>query len=252
MIEPIATVQPKPVPTGGANSYASSDLEALLVLRRYRDWILDEFRPYLQGNAAEIGAGIGSYSEEILQSVATLDLVEPSSIGVERLTAAFARNGRIKLIPSTAEQWLADSRPESYDSVVMINVLEHIADDESTLAGLRRVLRPDGHLLLFVPALMLLFSRLDTLLGHYRRYHLPALRKKVEAAGFVIRSARYFDVLGTAPWLVVNRMFGATEFSPGAAAFYDAVGVPLTRTLERVVTPPFGKNVLLIAQRNHS
>lgn len=231
-----------------ASDYTSSDLEALLVLRRYRDWILGEFAPYLRGNAVEIGAGIGSYSREILRSVASLDLVEPSVTGASHLANAFAAEARVTLVPSTAEHWVAAAGTDSYDSAVMINVLEHIDDDRQMLGELRRVIRPSGHLLLFVPALMQLYSPLDQLLGHHRRYHLPDLREKVEAAGFVIQIARYFDILGTLPWLVVNRILGATSFSSGLAALYDGIGVPLTSTFERIVSPPFGKNILLIAQ----
>lgn len=229
--------------------YEGSDLEALLVLRRYRDWILDEFRPYLRGEVAEIGAGIGSFSQAIQQAVTALEAIEPSAPLFPRLQANLDPRNRMRARNTTAEAWLAGAAGERYDAIVMVNVLEHIADDTEVLRQSNRVLRRGGHLLLFVPALMALYSPLDRLVGHYRRYHKAALRAQVENAGFAIRHCRYFDALGVLPWLVVNRLGGARRFNPTAAALYDAIGVPIARAIERHISPPLGKNLLLVAER---
>lgn len=229
--------------------YAGADLEALQVLRQYRDWILNEFKPHLSGAAVEIGAGIGSYSELLLKFVSSLDLVEPSALQFRHLEQRFLGDPRIRVLQAGAEAWAQAAPSESRDTIIMINVLEHISDDVQTLRDLHRVLRPGGHLLLFVPALMLLYSRLDSLLGHHRRYDRSGLTQKVEGAGFDVLWCHYFDFLGILPWLVVNRLGGATTFSPKAASLYDAVGVPMTRTLERYHRPPIGKNLILAATR---
>jgi len=106
-----------------------------------------------------------------------------------------------------------------------------------------------GHLLLFVPALQFLFSELDRQFGHFRRYRRSELRAKVGDAGFEIGLACYFDILGVAPWWLLNTVGGKTDFNPKMVRLYDAVGVPLTRLAERLLSPPFGKNVLLVARR---
>lgn len=233
----------------GPGSYEGSDLEALSVLRRYRDWILAEFRPYLHGRAVEIGAGIGSYSQEMLNFVTTLEAIEPSSALFGRLQDGLGHNPRAQVVNVTAEQWARSAYPQSYDTAVMINVLEHIRDDLEILCRVHRALRPGGHLLLFVPALMALYSPLDRLVGHHRRYRETELRAKVERAGFSVRRCRYFDMLGILPWLVVNRWVGAPRFNTSAARLYDAVGVPVTRAIERCVRPPIGKNLIVVAAR---
>lgn len=230
-------------------AYEGSDLETLLVLRRYRQWVMDEMRPYLGGRAAEIGAGIGAYSAALLESTSTLDLIEPSSVQHQRLIERFAQEDRVRVLNSSAEQWTAAAEPGSYDSVVMINVLEHVTDDAAILSQICRALRPGGHLLIFVPALMILYSALDRLVGHHRRYNRGELVGKSVAAGFKVERCRYFDLLGTIPWFIVNRLAGATDFNPAAARLYDAIGVPVTRAFESVIAPPFGKNLLLIATK---
>jgi SAM-dependent methyltransferase len=230
-------------------TYDGADLDTLLVLRRYRQWVLDELQPYLGGRAAEIGAGIGAYSADLLQRTSTLDLIEPSAAQHNRLVDRFAQESRVRVLNSTAEQWAASADPGSYDSVVMINVMEHVADDTALMNEVYRALRPGGRLLLFVPALMVLYSTLDRLVGHHRRYSRNELMRKSGSAGFQVQRCRYFDLLGTIPWFIVNRLGGATEFNLAAARLYDTVGVPLTRSLERLFPPPFGKNLIFIARK---
>jgi SAM-dependent methyltransferase len=234
---------------GSPSDYAGTELEALQVLVRYRDWIVDEFRPHLRGHAVEIGAGIGSYSRQLVDSVDRLDMIEPS-IGLhQKLVAEFGNDRRITLLRTTVEDWASQVPDQRYDTAVMINVLEHIADDAGVLRQLYRTLRPGGRLLLFVPALMMLYSKLDRSFGHYRRYRRQELACKVAAAGFDVQICRYFDLLGVLPWLVINRWAGAQRFNPTAARLYDRIGVPLTRTIERLVPLPLGKNLLLVASR---
>ncbi|MBI3443812.1 MAG: class I SAM-dependent methyltransferase [Magnetospirillum sp.] len=229
--------------------YHGDDLEALSTLKRYRQWIVDEFSPYLTGRVAEIGAGIGNYSEELLCHADHLDMVEPAARPASLLQDRMADQERVRLIRSTAEEWAANAPPGSYDGVVMINVLEHIENDAAMAAEIFRALIPGGHFLLFVPALMALFSKLDAIHGHYRRYGLEELKAKVTAAGFVVETAKYVDVLGVLPWLVINKWMGQTEFKPGMISLYDRFGVPATRAVEKLIRFPFGKNVLLVARR---
>ncbi len=249
---PVATPRQPPADSFGAPfDYAGTELEALQVLIHYRDWIVDEFRPYLHGHAVEIGAGIGSYSRQLVEAVNHLDMIEPSTGLHQKLVAEFGNDRRITVLRATAEEWAAQAPADRYDAAIMINVLEHIADDAGILRQLHRTLRGDGKLLLFVPALMMLYSPLDRAFGHYRRYHRKELTDKVTSAGFNIHVCRYFDILGFLPWLVVNRWTGAQRFNPTAARLYDRIGVPLTRAIERLIPVPIGKNLLVIASRNH-
>ena len=230
--------------------YDGEDLEVLLGLHRYRQWIFSDMAPYLGSRSVEIGAGIGSFTKLLLGAVDTLDVIEPSPPLHPWLERQFGGLEQVRIVPDSAERWIAGARPGAYDSVVLINVLEHMQDDDAMLRNFAGVLAPGGYLLLFVPALMLLFSELDRRYGHYRRYALPALRRQVAAAGFSIVTARYFDILGLLPWLILNTWMGKTAFSPRLTRLYDRFGVPLTRAVESMVTPPVGKNILLIARKS--
>ena len=233
----------------GSAVYEGADLEALSVLRNYRRWIMARFRPFVAGDVVEIGAGIGTFSEMLAPLARSLAIVEPSPALSPALAARFAGTQGVDVHAAGLEDWLARAGPASADTVVMINVLEHIEDDAAALAGLHAALRPGGHLLLYGPALRWLYGEIDRVHGHFRRYHLDELRGRAAAAGFDVLSARYFDFLGVLPWWLINTKGGATAFNPRAADVYDRIGVPLTRALETLIPPPVGKNLIAVLKR---
>ncbi len=229
--------------------YEGSDLESLANLRRYQRWIVDTFRPYLGGDAVEFGPGAGAISELLVPLVSRLELVEPSPNLGEKLDRRFAGRPAIRVHRQTLERWVAGRADQSCDSVILVNVLEHIENDRQALDHIHRILRPGGHLLLMVPALKFLFSDLDAFYGHFRRYMLPDLRRRVGEAGFGIVHARYFDIAGIVPWWILNTLLGATTFNPRLMRIYDTLVVPVTRAFESVVRPPLGKNVIMVGRR---
>ncbi len=139
---------------------------------------------------------------------------------------------------------------ELYDLVLCVNVLEHIADDSAALRQLHHVLKDDGVLVLYVPAFRILWSTMDDLAGHYRRYTRSALERTVIDCGFRIHASRYCDAAGFFASLLY-RLVARTERPPSLQSLrlYDRVGVPVTRLLDAVVHGCFGKNVLICATR---
>lgn len=239
-------------PVGAAASYAGHDLEVLSGLTHYYAWIMDHFAPFARGAMVEYGAGSGNLSARLRPLAAHLDLVEPSPRLVPMLQERFGGDAAVTVQDSNLEAHIAAVPASTYDCAVLVNVLEHIADDAQALRELFRVLKPGGALLLFVPAMPFLFSRLDTFYGHFRRYRRDDLARKVGEAGFEVRDARYLDLLGVVPWWLLNTLGGAVTFNPALVRLYDRVGVPLTRRIERLFrAAPFGKNVLLIARKKN-
>ncbi|MGE5505870.1 MAG: methyltransferase domain-containing protein [Actinomycetota bacterium] len=231
------------------HAYEGSDLEVLGQMRRYYDWIVRFFRPHLGGHVIEYGAGAGSISERLLPFADRLDLVEPAANLAELLRARFADEPRITVQHALLEQYVDGLPPASVDAQVLVNVLEHVRDDDHALAGLFRATAPGGHLLLFVPALRALMSELDRQHGHFRRYHRDELAAQVRRAGFEVVDARYVDMIGVVPWLVFNTWMGQTEFKPRMIRFYDRFVHPVTEMIESVLPTPFGKNVVVLARR---
>ena len=121
--------------------------------------------------------------------------------------------------------------------------------DAEELALVHKALKPGGYALIFVPALSFLYSPLDKQLGHYRRYHKPGLSALARSAGFTLKKVKYFDIAGVLPWYLAYVLL-KRPMSAGPVGLYDSLIIPVTRALEAVIPPPFGKNLLLIAQKS--
>ncbi|MCR4340392.1 MAG: hypothetical protein NUW01_10970 [Gemmatimonadaceae bacterium] len=103
--------------------------------------------------------------------------------------------------------------------------------------------------MIFVPALSWLYSDFDRQIGHYRRYAKSGLCRLVEDAGFNLTKVRYFDVAGIIPWYV-NFVLLRNSIGSRSVSLYDRLVVPVMRVAERLIPPPVGKNVLLVARKS--
>jgi len=219
----------------------------------YHRWILDLMRPYVGRNIVEVGAGTGSFSELLLTTDPdSLTMVEPSEMYDDLCENISARPNIPSVryhqnIFSNVAPEIATSGPP--DSIIYINVLEHIENDLDELRVVHRTLKPSGHVIVFVPALPMLFSKFDRSIGHFRRYTKGELQKKLEDAGFRVKDLRWFDMLGILPWLVKYRLGGSTSMEAGAVELYDRVAVPVIRRAESLIKPPVGKNLFAVAEK---
>lgn len=229
-------------------TYPGKELEALSVARNYHRWIVGEIASYLGRRVAEVGAGVGSVSELILErDVDELFAFEPSGNMYPVLAGKLGRETRVTLINDFFSPRYSAG---NFDSVVYINVLEHIEDDRAELTQAFESLSPGGHLAVFVPACSWLYSDFDRQIGHFRRYTKPGLCERVTTAGFTVVKARHFDIAGIIPWYVNFVLFGADSIGGRSVALYDRLIVPVMRVVEGVIPPPAGKNVLLIARKS--
>ncbi len=220
-------------------------LESLDGAENYRGWILEFATPFLEGPILEVGAGHGTFSAE-LAGVAPVTAVEPDPYAAQQLVDRYADDPRVTVIADTVEHL---SPEPHFRSAVMINVLEHIADDRRALDAIHRRLVPGGHLVLWVPAFQLLYADFDRKLGHERRYRRRPLVDLVTSAGYRVVDARYVNVPGWFSWLLLVRMLSMEPTSPKAIALFDRWFVPVVRSVERWINPPFGQSVLLVARR---
>lgn len=229
--------------------YEGQDLEALGDLARYTGWILDTFDPWLRGRVIEVGAGIGNVSARYLDHVDQALLVEPALNLHAKLESRLGSHPKVRTSAALLHEVPVELTAEPFDAAIMVNVLEHIDDDRAVLADLHKLLRPGGAVLVFVPAHQWLYGSLDSLVHHVRRYEQRELQSKIADAGFEVALCRPFDLLGIAPWLVAGRVVKQKRFDERGAQLYDRFGVPLTRWLEKHVTPPYGKSLIAVGIR---
>lgn len=234
--------------------YAGTELVAMAEAHNYQRWILSRCRPHLGRVVLEHGAGVGTYSTLLLRErIEKLVALEPAAnllpvLGAELATRG-AQGARAEIVSGTLEANAAALRAHGVESVVSINVLEHIADDEGTLRTMHDVLPDGGRLILFVPALPWLYGSLDVAFEHFRRYGRRELVDKVTRAGFSVVNARFVNLPGVLPWWLAGRLLRGRTLAPGAVRFYDRFVLPLVAWLEDRFPPPLGQNLLLIARR---
>jgi SAM-dependent methyltransferase len=228
---------------------AQDDLECLAASKHFFDWVLTDFGPYLHGSVLEVGAGAGTITRKLEKhpGVTSVVSLEPAANMFGSLDAYAALTPRVSAHRATLTEYLRTA-PETFDAVLYVNVLEHIADDAAEVRLAASALRPGGALLVFGPAMEALYSELDHKAGHYRRYSTLALREIAEAAGLRVHLLGYFDVLGVLPYLVVYRWLRRPAISGSTVWGYDRLIVPASRLIQRMIgRPPIGKNVLLVA-----
>lgn len=234
--------------THDPNQYEGHDLEAMSAAPHYHEWILSNFRPFITGDVIEVGAGSGNFSSLLLkEKIRSLVALEPSHQMYPLLAERLANNPNASYEQDTFKNFIS-KRPVSFDSIVYVNVLEHIENDQEELSLMYQALKPGGQICIFVPALPMLFSQHDKTVGHFRRYTKPDMRRKLMSAGFSITKLTYFDIAGILPWLIFMKLFGQ-PVSSGSAALYDNVVVLPMRVVESVVPLPFGKNLLVVGKK---
>lgn len=173
----------------------------------------------------EVGCGTGS-NIHLLQQFGTVDAVEPDDSARALATSRSGVAVKGGLLPNGVE--LEDG---AYDLIVLLDVLEHIPDDREALTALRSKLRPNGRILLTVPAMPWLWSAHDAAHHHHRRYTGSTLLGVLRAGGYSVRYLSYFNTI-LFPLIVLARGVGKlTGREGGDDAMPPAV---LNRLLEKL------------------
>jgi len=210
----------------------------------YRDWIVDLATPHLGDRLLEVGAGHGTFTERFAE-LGSVVAVEPDEYAAARLSERFDTDDRITTVSGVA----ADVDADGFDGAVMINVLEHIEDDQGVLRDIGDRLQPGACLSIWVPAFQLLYSPFDTKLGHVRRYRKHELVADVREAGYDVVDARYVNMPGWFSWLLLVRMLRQEPTSATTVKIFDRWIVPVVRWVEDRVRMPFGQSVFLVARK---
>jgi 2-polyprenyl-3-methyl-5-hydroxy-6-metoxy-1,4-benzoquinol methylase len=231
-------------------SVQTDTLEILSAAEHYNRWIFSVFQPYLGPRILEVGCGIGTYTQMLLDTAPVNEVIslEMQPDYIERLNARISVPAA-KHLTARCQNILEDTTGlEGLNGVMMLNVLEHIEDDAHCLGVLKGLLDPGGKLLILVPALPWLYSDYDRSISHYRRYTKKSLKAVVEGQGFQIQKLQYFNALGIAGWWVRFCLLKQTQFEPKSVRLFNALA-PALQNVERFIPPPLGLSLVLVAEK---
>ena len=229
------------------DEYGSHILHSLERAQHFNRWMADAIAPHVGARVLEIGAGIGNITTELLPR----DLYVASDINPQYL--AYLRNLalgkpylRIDNIdagdPAALARWQG-----CFDTVVCLNVLEHVPDPLVALRNMRSALRPGGRLVLYVPQGPWLYSSLDQVLGHRCRYRKEQLAEELRQSGFELEGMRDFNRVAVAGWWWNGKVMRKKEFGRLQLKLFNML-LPLLRGIEPLVPGP-GLGIIATAVR---
>ena len=232
--------------------YAADDLETMSEAVRYQAHVFGLVRPYLGTRVLEVGCGIGTMSRQILDTNDRLRLmcIEPNANCAVRAGEELRGQERATIRGCHLEECDRDElRHQRFDTIVCVNVLEHIEDDVQALALFREVVTgTGGQVLIFVPAMQGLYGPHDAALGHHRRYSKRSLTAAFDAAGLDVVTLKYTNPLGLLGWMYNLYISGNTEHTSNQIRLFERFVAPWALPLERVVTPPIGLSLFAVGR----
>jgi SAM-dependent methyltransferase len=206
----------------------------------YLSWVASLCNPHLGRRVLEVGAGIGAITAryEHGRDVVANDV---SARCVTALRERFADRPNVRVEDRDLRSLELGER---FDSVLMVNVLEHIIDDVEALKGLSRLLAPGGKIVVYVPALNGLYGPWDETIGHYRRYSIWRLREVFKQADLDPIELRWVNFLAIPAWAAFSRGDVEDQGRSGKLLrLWDRTAVPVARFVESRVRVPIGLNV---------
>ena len=225
-------------------TYEGRELELFSNARKWKQYFSSILIPYIQGSVLEVGAGIGGSTITLVNnSVDSWTCLEPDPILLMYINAKIRDkelpdychlfNGRVNDLPPGL----------LYDTVLYIDVIEHIEDDRLELEQVIRFLKPGGHLLILVPAIPILYSSFDKNIGHFRRYRRKTL-KLVIPGDMQQVWIKYLDSMGFIASLA-NKLFQRKPTpSESQVVFWDKLLVPLSKCFDKITFHRFGKSII--------
>ncbi len=222
-------------------------LTALAGLDNYNKWIYGNISPFLGNNLLEIGCGTGNITDYMIRPGRKITGIDISGEFASTARKKYINNPDVSIITGDALNPSCSLAPDSFDTVVLLNVLEHIKEDFAALACIYNMLLPGGRAVILVPAMNFAFGGLDKELGHFKRYEKAGMKVLFKAAGFITEKLFYMNMPGVLGWAVNSRILGKKFIPEGQAGFVNKFLVPVIKPLEKIFPPLFGQSLIAVA-----
>lgn len=229
--------------------YVGEELTVFAIARNWKQYVREHLTPHIHGDVVEVGAGIGGTTQHLHSSdVRSWLCLEPDAV----LTAALrARIASLDLTPQpeVAVATLGDLPADrSFDTILYIDVLEHLEGDAAELTEAAARLRPGGRIIVLSPAYPWLYTAFDRAIGHVRRYTRATL-EAVRPAGTRVVASFHLDVVGVL-FSLANHLARRSQPTRGAIVIWDRVAIPLSRIVDGLTGRRAGRSVIVVFEKN--
>lgn len=175
-------------------------------IEKYSQWMYSTFEKYIGKRVLDIGAGIGNITAQYIDKkelVVATDIFENQ---IEIMNQRFQKKPYFKAeLLDILEDDISKLKEQKFDTIICINVLEHLKDDKKALLRMKEILSPEGHIILIVPAFSKLYCYMDKNVSHYRRYDKGMIAKLAKQCNLDIVKNKYFNFFGIIPYYVKGK-----------------------------------------------
>jgi len=223
-------------------------------LGSYYQWIINNVRPYIGRRIWDAGAGVGHVSSTLIADADYLLATEFTQENVKILHEKFdALSAAEVVFCDLLDEQTSRFESRHLDTIVNLDVIEHLPDDMPALRTFYRNLVPGGRLLIKVPAHPFLFGTMDEASLHYRRYTGKMLRSRLEDAGFEVKHMRHMNMAAVLPYFIKGRILKrqgnfSRQISSSRIGMYNKL-IPLLEGFERVFPVFFGLSLIAVAMK---
>jgi len=242
------------------NKHDSNDLIGLHTLKviakadRFNRWMYEQIKEHLKGEILEIGSGIGNISKLVIENDHFITLSDYNKEYCSILKEKFSENKNVRdviqidlLHPEFEKKFYLYK--ERFDSIFLLNVIEHIEDDKLSIKNCRYLLKSGGHLILLAPAYSWLYGTFDEQLGHHRRYTVRSMSGLLQSQNFDILSGSYFNITGIAGWFLFGKIFRRRMLGKGVMSAFNSI-VPFAKLTDKIMARKAGLSIIVTGIKN--
>ena len=214
-----------------------------------KKYIFSKISRYIKGNALEVGSGVGGNLNFIQKYSDSLHAIEPSKITFKELKKN-QNLGKIHKSIILHNLYLKNLKLK-FDTILYIDVLEHIYDDHFEIESALNLLNSKGRIIILCPAYNFLYSNeFDKNVGHFRRYNSRLFKKLAKKNQAKIESIFFIDSCGFFLSLLNKFVFKKNDLSVKTLWFYNNIVIPISSITDKIFSYKFGKSIIMILSKS--
>jgi SAM-dependent methyltransferase len=226
-------------------------IESIAILestKNYNSWIYDSIKEFIGRDILEVGCGTGNITDYFIGKGRKITGIEMEKTFFRYASDKYRGNRNIKIVCGDFLK-IKKLKSNRYDTVVLLNVLEHIKDDSGAAKKIFASLKRNGRAVILVPAMHFAFGTLDEELGHVKRYEKTDMLELFKKNGFIPEKMFYMNFIGAFAWALNSRVLRRKDFPRNQPVLFDRLFVPFLRPLESFLRPPIGQSLIAVGRK---